>query len=182
MKDKLEEFIIDNREAFDIYEPNPRLWNKVRDNLTPPTQVSLRPWIAHTRRLAAVGLVLLGLLAAGFFGRRYQHAQLAKQSPAIPELREAEVYYTSMYTDKLHDARAVFAKFPEVAAEFNGEISLLDSITSSLKADLKDDAANADVVQALIENYRMRLTILERLLDELRAAEQPKTMNHEYDI
>ena len=33
MKDKLEEFIAENRESFDQFEPNEEIWNSVKSNI-----------------------------------------------------------------------------------------------------------------------------------------------------
>ena len=37
-----------------------------------------------------------------------------------------------------------------------------------MKADLKDNVANQEVIEAIIENYRLRIAILEELLTELK--------------
>jgi 3-hydroxyacyl-CoA dehydrogenase len=47
-------------------------------------------------------------------------------------------------------------------------MSELDSLYSALKADLKDNVANQEVIEAIIENYRLRIAILEELLAELK--------------
>lgn len=182
MKDRLEEFIIENREAFDIYEPDPRIWNRVRDNLPQQPKGARRLPFSPMMRIAAIGLILVSVLAGGAAGFAYRQKQLALQAMTNPELQEAERYYTNLYTEKYSAASAVLTSYPGLVEAFNGEMSLLDSICTSLKADLKDDAANAEVVQALIENYRMRITLLEHLLYELEAAGQSKNNKNDYDI
>lgn len=182
MKDRLEEFIIENREAFDIYEPDSRIWNRVRDNLPQPPRAVRHMPLSTLLRIAAIGLILFSVVAGGAAGLAYRQKQLALQARENPELQEAERYYNTLYTEKYSAASAVLTNYPGVLEEFNGEMSLLDSICASLKTDLKDDAANAEVVQALIENYRMRITLLEHLLYELEAAGQPKNKKDEYDI
>ena len=42
----------------------------------------------------------------------------------------------------------------------------------SLKEDLKDNADNEEVVFAMIQNYRLKLDILEEILLQLRSAEK----------
>ena len=37
----------------------------------------------------------------------------------------------------------------------------LDSVYISLKSDLKDNIANHEVIEAMIQNYRLRISILE---------------------
>ena len=44
-----------------------------------------------------------------------------------------------------------------------------------IKKDLKDNIANQDVIEALIQNYRIKINILEDMLTVLKANEN----NHE---
>jgi len=44
----------------------------------------------------------------------------------------------------------------------------LVSILKDIRKDLKDNAANAEVVEALIRNYRTRVMILEEMLEILK--------------
>ena len=44
------------------------------------------------------------------------------------------------------------------------DLSELDSIYSSLKKDLRENIDNEQVLEAMIQNYRMKLKILEDLL------------------
>jgi hypothetical protein len=46
-------------------------------------------------------------------------------------------------------------------------MSELDSVYIDLKADLKDNMANQEVIEAIIENYRMKISILEDLLKQI---------------
>jgi 3-hydroxyacyl-CoA dehydrogenase len=46
-------------------------------------------------------------------------------------------------------------------------MSELDSMYYDLKSDLKDNMANQEVIEAIIENYRLKITILEDILTEI---------------
>ena len=48
-------------------------------------------------------------------------------------------------------------------AEINDELSVLDSVYNGLRSDLADNIANDEVVEAMIQNYRLKLKILEDL-------------------
>ena len=51
----------------------------------------------------------------------------------------------------------------------------LDSTYAQLKLDLKDNVANEQIIEAMIQNYRIKLQILEKMLDHLKAM---KNNNH----
>ena len=47
----------------------------------------------------------------------------------------------------------------------------LDEVYNELKEDLKDNASNPEVIEAMILNYRVKLEILEDLLNQLKEKE-----------
>jgi len=89
----------------------------------------------------------------------------------IPELQEAELYYSGLISEKLEEIKPILANCPGIEEELNVEMSGLDSLYTDLKTDLKDNIANQEVIEAIIENYRLRITILEDLLKEINPEE-----------
>jgi hypothetical protein len=57
----------------------------------------------------------------------------------------------------------------------------LDSICTDLKKDLKDNIANQEVIEAMIQNYRIKLQLLEDMLKLLKENENKSenTKSHE---
>ena len=55
----------------------------------------------------------------------------------------------------------------------------LDEVYVELKEDLKDNASNPEVIEAMILNYRVKLEILEDLLNQLK---QKENQNDETDV
>ena len=56
---------------------------------------------------------------------------------------------------------------PVIQAEFQ----MLDSAYVELKNDLKDNVDNEEVINAMIQNYRIKLQILEQILDNIQSNE-----------
>jgi hypothetical protein len=50
----------------------------------------------------------------------------------------------------------------------------MDKVFEELKEDLRDNAANEEVIEAMIQNYRLKLDILEEMLYRLKQARQPQ--------
>ena len=83
----------------------------------------------------------------------------------IPELKEAEVYYTSLLNDKINQVKPLLEQYPDLGKSLEQDLSELDSIYSELQQDLRDNIANDEVVEAMIQNYILKIQILEDLLE-----------------
>ncbi len=170
MENRFEEFIRNNREAFDSREPDPALWKKIEAGVRPRRVIN---WRIIASRAAAV----LIIFAASYMVHEIidrDRSEITGRKPqkqgkeiVIPELQEAEIYYSGLLSEKLDAIRPILANCPGIEEELSFEMNSLDSLYSDLKTDLKDNIANQDVVEAIIENYRLRIAILEELLMEL---------------
>jgi hypothetical protein len=171
MMDNFEKFIQENRESFDALEPGANVWNKVEKNLKKKKSIPIRTIIY---RAAAVALIFVvsymfstymiknDLKLTGIF---------KKQQVVIPELQEAEVYYAGLIDNKLEEIKPFLNADPNLEDELLLELSELDSIYKNMKEDLKDNIANQEVIEAMIQNYRLRVSILEDILSEFKETE-----------
>jgi hypothetical protein len=101
-------------------------------------------------------------------------------SPIVRELIEAEAYYTSQIDMRKEEVFRLTASNPEVRHEINNEMIDLDRVYTELKEDLKDNADNEEVIEAMIQNYRLKLDILEEMLVRLKQSnESQKEESHE---
>jgi hypothetical protein len=178
MKDRLEEFVRSHQQEFDIHEPDPALWGRI-EKLAAPKKVIL--WRYYLSRAA----IIVFLIGASLIGQRVwmkngQH--LAKQDAEIelniPELQEAEMYYTGMINAKMEEVKPLLLKNPSLQKELNTDLTELDSVYKSLKNDLKDDIANQEVIEAMIQNYRLRISILEDMLSFLEDNVKEEEVNN----
>ena len=185
MKDKLEKFILKNREEFDIHEPGQDIWGKIERNIRPRRTLN---WRLVMGRAAAVILIF----AASYMvhdildnGNRDVTRNRARKEKEliIPELREAEVYYSNLINEKLQEIKPMFSKDPMLEEEISYDLNQLDSIYDDLKNDLRDNIANQEVIEAMIQNYRLRLSILEDVLSQLKPEEDDNnTKYNSYDM
>lgn len=155
MPDNLKKYIVENRENVDQYPFDADSgWNEIKDRLrTRPSRMILinRVWAYSAIALLCLALATV-LLAAGGRG--------AGQMPK--EVLEVQSYYQTMI-----DVRMVQLQSRIEDEALLEDIEALDIAFTELKADLQDDAQNAEVVEAMIENYRLKLQILERVLKNL---------------
>ena len=176
MKDRLEEFVRDQRLEFDSFEPRDDLWGEIEKELDKGRKRSI---FFYTYRVAAVAAIfLLSITVQKFF------FQKGSGSIEIPELKEAESYYAGLIDAKLQEAKPLLVGYPEIEEVIDQDLSELDSIYNALKEDLKDNIANQEVISAMIENYRLRIEILEEMLGFLsEELEESDNINEsEYEL
>lgn len=166
--DRLEEQIRQNREELDRRTPPAGIWEKIRKELRKGKTVSQR-WIS----IAAMIVVILGTAIILFKPAHWLSGQDNKKNTDEltqndPQLRETEVYYNSLVHSLYKEAAPLLTNNPDIKKELNYDISHLDSICADLKKDLKDNISNKDVVEALIQNYRIKIQILEDMVTVLK--------------
>ncbi len=180
MKDRLEEFVKSHSSEFDLHEPNPELWKGIEKSIAPKRR---RNWVYYLSRAAAI-VFLIGatLVAQRVWMTRGVgiKKKIVEVEINIPELKEAEMYYTGIINAKLEEVKPMLSEYPTLEDELETDLSELDSIYKGLKNDLKDDIANQEVIEAMIQNYRLRISILEDMLHFLESQNQEdKTFNTE---
>lgn len=168
MKDRLEQFISDNRDQFDLYEPDEKLWAGIESGIRGRKTFRIG-WKGVLWRAAAVILIF----GASFMVQEYLHQRRAIMAGQdghgiihnIPELEEAEIYYTGLLNEKISQIKPLLDQYPELGESLEQDLSELDSIYDELQKDLSDNIANDEVVEAMIQNYILKIQILEDLLD-----------------
>jgi hypothetical protein len=174
--DNLEKYILDHRDQFDDQEPDPALWEKIDTRKAPVIRINWKgiAWKAA----AAVAIFIASYYFHDYMASRYQSTRgLASKksevnSPIMRELIEAEAYYTSQINMRKEEVFRLTASDPEVRHEINAEMVDLDRVYSELKDDLKDNADNEEVIEAMIQNYRLKLDILEEMLARLKQSNE----------
>ncbi len=161
--DRLEEFIKSNREEFDELEPSPKVWENIRTG-TAPKRKHIHPVFF---RVAAVAVILL--LAAtvvwrsSLFGNREQLAD----DPELRELMEAESYYAREVDSKLQEIRKCYYTYPGLKQDVEGDLNELEEMYNDLKHDLRENVSNKTVIEAMIENNRYRLKLVDDVLEQI---------------
>jgi len=172
MKDKLKEFVHENREAFDIYEDDyDKLWHKIDQRLS--DQHAQSPFMVvfrKTYRVAAVVLILISIGAAFLIGKRsavYNQHGIALHNIS-PEMAETEAFYADQIDNKIE---LINAHENEISQEIWESLEKLDNDYEALKKDLRDGADTQEVIDAMIKYYRLKLQMLEQILKEINENE-----------
>ena len=93
-------------------------------------------------------------------------------------MTDSEQYYRQMVADRYDELKPLLANNPEAGKELDADMEELDEVYGELKEDLKDNASNPEVIEAMILNYRVKLEILEDLLNQLKEKENQDDENN----
>ena len=181
--DKLEEHIRKNREDLDRYSPSSGIWKRIKKGL-------LRNNSSLTRLIsvAAMITVILGTAAVLFRPGQWLSDRGADSKrngmlmQVSSQLKETEIYYNSLANSLYREATPLLTHNPEIEKELLTDISQIDSICSEIKKDLKDNVANEDVIEALIQNYRIKIRLLEDMLSILKENEANPEKNNSHEL
>ena len=171
--DKLEEFVVSRREEFGPGGPAPDVWDSIKKR-EPEKPVMKISWQRIAYRAASVVIIFV---ASYFFhdfmsnrnsGGSEFFAKEDLENPLLRELIEADRYYATQVDLKKEELFSLTTDSPDLQMDINNELEDLDAILLELKQDLKDNADNEEVIEAMMMNYRLKLEILEDMLIQIR--------------
>jgi hypothetical protein len=179
--DELEKFVSENRKDLDQYSPSENIWKEIESGIK-RRKTSRIIWFSS----AAMVLIILGTTAIfhRYFTDPLSPKPLNNENLLLinsdPQVREAEIYYSNLIKDLYNEALPMLTSDPELKQELNSDLSKLDTICLEIKKDLKDNVSNQEVIEALINNYRIKIRILNDMLDLLKQDENntEKTKNN----
>ncbi len=183
--DQLEKFIIDHRDEFDVMEPSPELWTKIA--LPPPAPETKR--LSATQILMRVAAVVVIFVASYYFHAYVNQPDIQRLAvnptmstedrQLVEEMMESKAYYTSLINTKTNEVYQLAANQPLLRDEIKDELKELDQEFLRLQNDLLDNADSEEIIAAMIQNYRLKLQILEETLIQLQAQKHEKNNSHE---
>lgn len=167
-QDKLESFVKENRHEFDRLEPSDRMWEAISLRLEEKGQRPKGKFLLL--KIAAVALLAIAVPAVVYFlaGNSGQSAKNnAPVDPEVQELIEAEAYYSQEVSGKLAEIEKCYEVHPELKSEIEGDLNELEVMYRSLKNDLKENISNKEVIEAMIENNRNRMKLVDEVLEQI---------------
>jgi len=173
--DQLEQYIIKNRKEFDMFDPDINVWDRISNT---QQKKKPRPFFGRPMFLKVASVAAIIIITFSIQELRYNPGSLLSGNKTdnfdenqIPELMEAKVYYTGMLNEKMNEIELMSTDSPEIIEDLNEDMGDLDNAYNSLKADLKDNISNREIIEAMIHNYRLKLQILEDFLRHLKKSD-----------
>ena len=173
-QDNLEHFVRKNRKGFDVASPNDALWAKIEKQL--PAQPTAKVFsIQRFLSIAASVCLLIGMgIAIGLYVA--PSANTGALASIAPEYGEIEQFYSN----KVNYQLAQLAKYDQNKDPLiQKDLEELDQWLNRLQEDLIDvpKANRAAVIDAIINNYKTKLNVLERLLNSVEQQAPSKEVN-----
>jgi len=158
-EDRLKKFIDEHKEQFEFEFKVGSMWDNIEANLDQNETRVFR--LQRFLPYAAAGVILLLSLVFIFQDdTKIVEEELNEiQEDLQTDFGEVEAYYVSQVNDKLRDLEKY-----NVDDELLEEIHLLKKEFDALKIEMGYGADPAIILEAMIENYRLRIEILEDLL------------------
>lgn len=188
--DKLEKFVNSHREEFDDLVPDPGIWGKISEDIRPVKRI--RPMSILWKAAAVLIIFISSYFFHEYISFRDKHVisenieeidlESAKQ---LEMLMEAEAYYTSRIQTTKKEVFRLAGNNNQITDIVYIEFEELDQALKELKEDLQDNAATQEVIEAMIQNYRLKLMILEEMMMQMKEAQnnsEQKEQTYEHAI
>jgi len=182
MKDQLENYIRDNREAFDDAVPSLKVWAGIDKELgtqnttVPKSGRRISLWRVMT--MAASVVLLLGVGA--IIGRQLSlgnsvQNNLASDNEVFREVEDMKSYYETEIKNK--EAQLVQYKERKNIAP---DLEQIDQHLQELTEELKSVPAGSEeqVINAMINSYQAKAAILEKVLENLENKKSQTNKNN----
>lgn len=163
---KLEEFMRDNKDDFDSKLPSPELWDKIESRLDKKDSGRFKIW----KLAAAVAAVFIFAMLGTIFlrqetGDSERFANI--NDPEMKNLLETEAFYSEKVSSKINEIEKCYKIYPDLKVDIENDLNELDNMYKELENDLKDNFYNKEVIEAMIQNNRLRLEMVDRVLDQI---------------
>ncbi|TPE44774.1 hypothetical protein [Pontibacter mangrovi] len=201
MKDRLEKFVQDNREEFDVFEPRTELWQQICQELPQKSpekeakviKVSFGDRASFSAdyffmRVAAAIVLLVGCGLTLFLmkqqtldtaGTLAANQSITTEAPegieaVAPELPEIEAYYASQIEEKKTELSEYDLKVLGLDEHqlVDKELADLDSSYAALKKQLYTAPNTDEIIDAMVQNLWLRTKVLNRQLEILQRLQQ----------
>jgi len=174
MKDRLEEFVKENREGFDSEVPRSDLWSEIESELEKKETHFDYSWLWKVAALVFLASTIALLFKGNITDDDLPSDQLSSNG-YNSELVEVESYYTQLISEKKQEIQSYEIKDIELLSDING----LDSMYAELKSNLKVNQKDGRLISAMIKNLQLRVDILNQQLNIL---ENIKNIEHNEKI
>ena len=162
---ELEKYIRDKRDSFDEKEPVEGHERRFEQRLERSEVGKKNAGIGFWKVAAAVAVILaigLSVLVPQFNSPAdVQYASMSLGEVSA-EMADVELYYKSQLAEEYEKLNNLSKSDPDVAAHLN-EIEELNEAYAELERQLYESGSHDKVITAMIENFRLRLELLEKL-------------------
>jgi hypothetical protein len=181
MSKRLEDFITNNKQHFDEFEPRADLWSKIETELPQHFRDEKKEGksfsLGFVLRVAALITLVMGTCFIMY---------LAKQKPAAinlaainPEYAKQQVQYTSLIASQRTELKSIAKTDPQLYKEFTAEIAKMELTYKKLNKDLATSPNQEAVLRAMIRNLQVQTEVLNQQLNVIEQFNEFKNQKNE---
>jgi len=168
MEQRFNDYIHNNRDQFDLEEPNSAKMWEVINNSHNAKKISLRIKIA---RVAAVAILLLGITVVVF------NAQLLPANKYVltkydKQLGEREKEYVAQVNQMLRLIKSDKTEETEIVAFLKNELLEIDTVYNKVVSNIGMSGNIEDIANTIFDTYEKRLLIMGRIINEKQKQER----------
>ncbi|MER3376183.1 MAG: hypothetical protein RIM83_16205 [Allomuricauda sp.] len=177
MMDNFEKHIRENKQAFDTHKVDKdKLWQGIASQLDEKPKPKVIPlWKSRKLWVAASIVLLMGLSLMTFFTMDTSNQN--RDAYANEELLEIDMHYQHLVHQQVQLVKDHPKLSDEDKEEFLSFMDELDEEYQQLRMEMRDNLGNERVLQAIVENYKKRIELIENLLKQINASK--KEMDYE---
>lgn len=177
--DNLEKFIHQNRESFDDHIPSLKVWATIDRQANKKEARRIQLW-KNLRVAAAVAVLLIaGGVAGSYLTQTNQNnSATAILQETAPEYFEMEQFFQGQINERVTQ---LVSYDPD--AQVLQDLEQIDQAMKELKTELSTapKGQEKEIVEGLIQNYQLKIAILERVLNKMETTVPTKTIKKEDD-
>jgi hypothetical protein len=185
-KDRLERFVRDNRDGFDVFLPQDSLWDRIENNIpSEPAEPSKKvkrlsnPYFDW--RMAACVIFALGTGYLFYLNNEYGVTRDPGVALKVPAYAREFNQYNVMIDEKRSEIIRLASNNPELYKDFSADLESLESSYQNLKSDLGNAPNQEALVRAMIENLQYQVDLLNRQLNILQRINKAAESHEKYD-
>ncbi|HRI59654.1 MAG TPA: hypothetical protein PK228_08020 [Saprospiraceae bacterium] len=174
--DPLERFIREHREALDSEVPDLKVWANIVKETPAKAKIIGIGWQRSLLRAAASVALLVTGLGLGIWYARSSEPSAMAMSDVSNEYAELEHYFQNDIAGKTQKLATFTGSQP---TEVHEDLDQLDDVMTELKLELANvpEGNREQVVRAMIENYKAKAAILQRVLERLEESTKTEKIN-----
>jgi phosphoglycolate phosphatase-like HAD superfamily hydrolase len=172
--DALETFVRNHRDELDHATPDLRVWEQLAQTTVAPVAPMRVAWRSRLLRVAAaVALLVVGAGIGVWYAQQQQEAVAGlRLGDVSAEYAELEQHYERDISAK----KEKLAQFTSIAQtdDIQADLDQMDKVMNELRQELANvpPANRKQVVRAMIDNYKAKTNILQRVLESLEQQQQ----------
>jgi len=169
---KLEKFIMEHRKAFDDVQAPEKIWEHIAWTFDEEAHAQRSKRRLYIRTAASLAAMFILVCTAGIllYQTRYREANYSHINPALAQ-QQSE--YVVMINEKLDALAPLSESNPKLYEEFSTVIKKMHGNYDQLKTELQQSPNKELTLEAMINNLKMQIEVLNQQLTILNSLQQP---------